>query len=52
MDLLEGGHKLIVFAHHREMLDVISETLLKKVNVHIHLWFSSLIMHLYRISSI
>ncbi|CAB4008123.1 SWI SNF-related matrix-associated actin-dependent regulator of chromatin subfamily A 1 [Paramuricea clavata] len=30
MDLLEGGHKLIVFAHHREMLDVISETLLKK----------------------
>jgi hypothetical protein len=32
MDLLEGGHKLIVFAHHLHMLDVISETLLKKVN--------------------
>ncbi|XP_028394418.1 SWI/SNF-related matrix-associated actin-dependent regulator of chromatin subfamily A-like protein 1 [Dendronephthya gigantea] len=29
MDLLEGGHKLIVFAHHREMLDAISESLMK-----------------------
>ena len=35
MDLLEGGHKLIVFAHHLNMLDVISEALVKKVHMHI-----------------
>lgn len=31
LDLLEGGHKFLVFAHHRDMLDAISQCLTKKV---------------------
>ena len=31
LDLLEGGRKLIVFGHHRSVLDSISESLLNKV---------------------
>lgn len=30
-DLLEGGHKMIVFAHHMLMLDAICKALLNKV---------------------
>lgn len=30
IDLVEGGHKMIVFAHHQEMLDVICQSLIKK----------------------
>ena len=33
-DLLEGGHKMIVFAHHMQMLDAICTALLKKVHVY------------------
>ena len=31
LDLLEGGRKLIVFGHHKSVLDSISESLLNKV---------------------
>ena len=31
-DLLEGGHKFLVFAHHKGMLDAISECLTSKVS--------------------
>ena len=31
LDLMEGGRKLIVFAHHKSVLDSISECLLNKV---------------------
>ena len=31
LDLMEGGRKLIVFAHHKSVMDSISECLLSKV---------------------
>ena len=34
LDLLEGGRKLIVFGHHKSMLDSICESLTSKVQVH------------------
>ena len=36
LDLLEGGRKLIVFAHHKSVLDSISECLLDKVRTYTH----------------
>ena len=32
LDLLEGGHKLIVFAHHKVVLDAICEAIDGKVD--------------------
>ena len=32
LELLDSGRKLLVFAHHREMLDAIEEAVSKKVN--------------------